>query len=52
MGGTEQAFRFVGGGAVELMFDHVRSVIVEDHRESGVPPVENIEPVRFANSTA
>jgi hypothetical protein len=25
------------------MFDHVRSVIVEDHRESGVPPVENIE---------
>jgi transposase len=49
MAGTEQAFRFFGGVPAELLFDQMRSVIVEDRRESGGPLVENIEFLRFAH---
>jgi len=49
MAGSEQAFAFFGGVPAELLFDQMRSVIVEDQRETGGPPVENIEFVRFAH---
>ncbi len=47
--GLEQAFLFFGGVPKELLFDQMRSVIVEDHRREGGPLVENPEFVRFAH---
>jgi transposase len=49
MAGSEQAFAFFGGVPAKLLFDQMRSVIVEDQRETGGPLVENIEFVRFAH---
>ena len=47
--GLEQAFRFFGGVPKELLFDQMRSVIVDDLRETGGGIQENMEFVRFAN---
>jgi transposase len=47
--GLEQAFRFLGGVPKELLFDQMRSVVVEDRRFEGGPLVENPEFVRFAH---
>jgi transposase len=47
--GLEEAFRFFGGVPHELLFDQMRSVIVEDRRTDGGSLVENIEFLRFAH---
>ena len=47
--GLEQAFRFLGGVPKEVLFDQMRSVIVEDRRWEGGALVENPEFVRFAH---
>lgn len=47
--GIEQAFRFFGGVTVELLFDQLKAVIIEDGRADGGALVENIEFLRFAN---
>ena len=47
--GLEEAFRFHDGVPKEILFDQMRSVIVEDRRWEGGPLVENPEFVRFAH---
>jgi len=47
--GLEDAFRFFGGVPHELLFDQMRSVIVEDRRTDGGGLVENMEFLRFAH---
>lgn len=49
MRGIEQAFLFFGGVPVELLFDQLKSVIVDDRRDNDGPLIENIEFARFAN---
>lgn len=49
MRGLEEAFAFFGGVPEECLFDQMRSVVIEDHRDEGGALVENIEFVRFAN---
>ena len=48
MGGLEAAFGFFGGVPAELLFDQMKSVIIEDERGSGGKLLENAEFVRFA----
>jgi transposase len=47
--GLEEAFGFFGGVPHEILFDQMRSVIVEDRRAEGGPLVENPEFLRFAH---
>jgi transposase len=47
--GLEDAFRSFGGVPHELLFDQMRSVIVEDRRTDGGSLVENLEFLRFAH---
>jgi len=47
--GLEQAFAFFEGVARELLFDQMKSVIVDDQRLNGGRLVENPEFIRFAN---
>jgi transposase len=47
--GLEQAFTCFGGVPRELLFDQMRSVILEDQRLEGGPLVENMEFLRFAH---
>ncbi len=47
-GGLEDAFAFFGGVAAELLFDQMKSVIIEDERSIGGKLLENAEFVRFA----
>ena len=47
--GLEEAFRFLDGVPKEILFDQMRSAIVEDRRWEGGPLVENPEFVRFAH---
>lgn len=49
MRGIEAAFAYFGGVAVELLFDQLKSVIIDDQREEGGRLIENVEFVRFAN---
>jgi transposase len=48
MGGLEDAFGFFDGVPAELLFDQMKSVIIEDERASGGKLLENAEFVRFA----
>jgi transposase len=48
MGALEDAFGFFGGVPAELLFDQMKSVIIEDERASGGKLLENAEFVRFA----
>ena len=48
VGGLEDAFGFFGGVPAELLFDQMKSVIVEDERTSGGKLLENAEFMRFA----
>ena len=47
-GGLEDAFAFFGGVPAELLFDQMKSVIIEDERAIGGKLLENAEFVRFA----
>ena len=47
--GLEQAFAFFEGVTQELLFDQMKSVIVDDQRLNGGRLVENPEFIRFAN---
>lgn len=46
--GLEQAFGFFGGVPCELLFDQMKSVIIDDARASGGRLLENAEFARFA----
>lgn len=46
--GLEEAFAYFGGVPVELLFDQMKAVIVEDHRAEGGRLLENAEFLRFA----
>ena len=48
MGGLEEAFAFFGGVPAELLFDQMKSVIIEDGRPIGGKLLENAEFMRFA----
>jgi transposase len=48
MGALEEAFAFFGGVPAELLFDQMKSVIIEDERASGGKLLENAEFLRFA----
>ena len=48
MGGLEDAFAFFGGVPAELLFDQMKSVIIDDERAIGGKLLENAEFVRFA----
>lgn len=48
MRGLEDAFAFFGGVPAELLFDQMKSVIIDDERPSGGRLLENAEFVRFA----
>ena len=48
MRGLEEAFATFGGVPAELLFDQMKAVIIEDHREFGGKLLENAEFVRFA----
>ena len=48
MRGLEEAFSAMGGVPAELLFDQLKAVIIEDHREIGGKLLENMEFVRFA----
>ena len=48
MGALEDVFGFFGGVPAELLFDQMKSVIVEDERASGGKLLENAEFMRFA----
>lgn len=48
MRGLEQAFAFFGGVPVELLFDQMKAVVVEDQRPNGGKVLENAEFARFA----
>lgn len=47
--GLEQAFAFFSGVPQELLFDQMRSVVVDDQRQEGGSLVENLEFLRFAH---
>jgi len=47
--GLEQAFAFYGGVPQELLFDQMKSVIIDDERLNGGRLVENAEFLRFAH---
>ena len=49
MRGLEEAFEFFGGVPAECLFDQMKSVVIEDHRDEGGALIENIEFLRFAN---
>lgn len=46
--GLEQAFATFGGVPVEVLFDQMKSVIIDDQRPAGGKLLENIEFLRFA----
>ena len=46
--GLEAAFAYFGGVPAELLFDQMKSVILEDHRPAGGKLLENAEFLRFA----
>jgi transposase len=46
--GLETAFHYFGGVPHELLFDQMKSVIIEDHRPDGGKLLENAEFLRFA----
>jgi transposase len=48
IGGLEEAFAFFGGVPSELLFDQMKSVIIEDDRAIGGKLLENAEFMRFA----
>jgi len=48
MRGLEEAFAFIGGVPAELLFDQMKSVIIDDQRASGGRLLENAEFLRFA----
>jgi len=48
MRGLEEAFFFFGGVPAELLFDQLKSVIIEDRRPDGGRVLENLEFLRFA----
>lgn len=48
MRGLEEAFAFFGGVPAELLFDQMKSVIIDDQRQSGGKLLENAEFLRFA----
>jgi transposase len=48
MSGLEEAFASFGGVPAELLFDQMKSVIIEDEREIGGKLLENAEFMRFA----
>ena len=48
MRGLEEAFAYFGGVPIELLFDQLKAVIVEDQRPLGGRIVENPEFLRFA----
>jgi transposase len=48
MSGLEEGFAFFGGVPSELLFDQMKSVIIEDEREVGGKLLENAEFMRFA----
>jgi transposase len=48
MHALEDAFAAFGGVPAELLFDQMKAVIIEDHRERGGKLLENLEFVRFA----
>jgi hypothetical protein len=48
MGGLEEAFTFFGGVPAELLFDQMKSVIIEDERVLDGKLLENAEFMRFA----
>jgi transposase len=48
MRGLEEAFTAFDGVPAELLFDQMKAVIIEDHREIGGRLLENAEFVRFA----
>jgi transposase len=47
--GLEQAFRYFDGVPHELLFDQMRSVVIDDQRLEGGSLVENLEFLRFAH---
>ena len=47
--GLEQAFCYFGGAPQEMLFDQMRSVIVDDQRLQGGALIENLEFLRFAH---
>jgi transposase len=48
MRGLEQAFAAFGGVPVEVLFDQLKAVIIDDERASGGKLLENLEFARFA----
>jgi hypothetical protein len=48
MRGIEEAFGFFGGVPMELLFDQMKAVIIDDERMTGGKLLENAEFVRFA----
>jgi transposase len=46
--GMEEAFATFGGVPAELLFDQLKAVITEDHRDVGGKILENLEFLRFA----
>src|SRR5436309_13633509 len=48
MGGLENGFAFFGGVRAELLFDQMKSVIIDDERAIGGKLPENAEFVSFA----
>jgi transposase len=48
MHGLEDAFAFFGGVPAELLFDQMKSVIIDDERATGGRLLENAEFARFA----
>ena len=47
--GLEAAFASFGGAPKEVLFDQMKAVVLEDHREEDGPLVENAEFLRFAH---
>ncbi|BBQ03599.1 hypothetical protein BSFA1_87270 (plasmid) [Burkholderia sp. SFA1] len=48
MQGLEEAFAFHGGVPLELLFDQMKAVVVDDQRGAGGRVLENVEFSRFA----
>jgi transposase len=46
--GLEQAFTTFGGVPVEMLFDQMKAVIIDDQRPVGGKLLENVEFLRFA----
>lgn len=49
MRGLEEAFAYFGGVPIELLFDQMKAVIIDDERSNGGKLLENPEFLRFAN---